>query len=346
MRKTLPDDFQKLLSDGDLDALKAVFETCQINAYERYSKTPALALRSCPDKLTYWLVEKGADVMTLDIYGQTPLHCRASYREANIAILLELGADLNLQSPSRGSPLHCTVGQLNMHHAKTLIDSGADVNARNRDGNTALDLALLYCSSVDLPNLVPYAEFFLKAGAIETPDMKTSLTGIGTSFEFRRSEINPEYIEAMSDALFRLYDLFNVDPVPRRKVQDGIASIAASFGSVDERHFELGQLLVPPSGAADTVQGEVIRISGKIYRELNHHGGVNWGSDFRKMAKAFSLHIRSAKRLSTDVCDEAERVIQEIETGYGDAEELLSMALDWVSLNPKPIKLSKPDYSI
>lgn len=345
-RKTLPEVFQDLLREGNFDALKAIFDTCQIDAYERYSKMPALAFGGCSDELTYWLVKQGADVMALDTYAQTPLHCRASDPDANIAILLELGADVNVQSPSRGTALHCTASQLNLHHAKTLIGHGADVNATNRDGVTTLDWALQICSNSDLPQIVLYAEYFLEEGAIKTPQMKNSVSRIGTSFEFHRGNFSPDSLKATNGALFRLYDIFGVEPIPRRKMHDGLSPIIAGAGSVNDRHYELWQLLVPTSGAADTVQGEIVRISGKIYRELNHDGGVNWGRSYRELAKEFLVLIRSGEPLSPDACAEAEAVIGEIETGYGDALELLGMAVDWVALNPTPIKLPAPDYAL
>lgn len=345
-RKTLPKDFQDLLREGDLNILKAVFNTCEINAYERYSKEPALAFTFCSDELTRWLVEQGADTMARDIYNQTPLHIRASDPSANIQILLELGADVNAYSRSRGTPLHRTASRAILHHAKALVASGADVNKTDGDGNTPLAWTLDICQNSEVVETVPYVEFLLENGARKTPEMKGYVTRIGHSFEFHRSNFNLKYVEQTSDALHRLYEIFEVEPVPRRKLHDDKSPIVSGAGSANDRHYELWQLLVPSSGAASTVQGEVIRISGKVYRELAFDGGVNWGNDFRKMVKAFLVHIRSGEQLPPQVCIEADAVIGTIEAGYGDAEEFLEMAVDWVALNPMPVKLPPPDYSL
>lgn len=329
-----------------MNALKAVFETCEVNAYERYSKTPALAFYLCSDVFTYWLVDQGADLMARDIYDQTILHIRASDPDANIAILLELGADVNAYSRSRGTPLTQTAARFILHHAKMLIANGADVNKTDGDGNTPLAWALQICQNMDLVEAVPYVEFLLEKGARKTAEMKDSTTRIGTSFEFHRSTFNPKHVEQTSHALHCLYDIFEVEPVPRSALGDGGAAILAHGTSVDDRHYALWQLLVPSSGPASTVQGEIIRISGKVHRELAHDGGVNWGAEFRKMTKAFLAHIRSGDPLPAQVCLEAEAAIDAIEAGYGDAEELLEMAVDWVALNPTPIRLPPTDYSI
>ena len=48
-KKTLPANFKELLEAKDLDALKAVFNECELNAYDRYSfKTPALSFYKIP----------------------------------------------------------------------------------------------------------------------------------------------------------------------------------------------------------------------------------------------------------------------------------------------------------
>ena len=41
-------------------------------------------------------------------------------------------------------------------------------------------------------------------------------------------------------------------------------------------------LLVPPKGKAETAQGEVIRIAGRIEYEFLDNGCINWDEDFKK----------------------------------------------------------------
>lgn len=91
-RKTLPKDFDQQLAAGDIKALKAVFDSCDLNARGGVFKQTALAFVDCPDELTRWLIKQGADVSAPDSYGETPLHARAGHWKGNVDLLLELGA--------------------------------------------------------------------------------------------------------------------------------------------------------------------------------------------------------------------------------------------------------------
>ena len=69
-KKTLPANFNELLEAKDLDALKAVFNECELNAYDRRSfKTPALSFYKIPLELMDWLIAQGADINAKDNMG-------------------------------------------------------------------------------------------------------------------------------------------------------------------------------------------------------------------------------------------------------------------------------------
>ena len=106
-------------------------------------------------------------------------------------------------------------------------------------------------------------------------------------FEFHRSNYNPDSAEETSKALTKLYELFDVTPAPPRQMHDGKSPIHPKAKTWQKQHQELWQLLVPSSGNAETIQGEVIRISGKISHEIEGNGGCNSDKDFARMADAF-----------------------------------------------------------
>ena len=69
-RVTLPKDFNELLTDGNIDQLKAVYDKCELTAHDgRYSLSTALHFGGVPDELVIWLVEEGLDINTPDYYG-------------------------------------------------------------------------------------------------------------------------------------------------------------------------------------------------------------------------------------------------------------------------------------
>ncbi|OFN08161.1 hypothetical protein [Corynebacterium sp. HMSC074C11] len=64
-RKKLVEDFEELLEAGDMDALKAVYDTCALDAVFGYNKDTALALRDTPSELMRWLIDQGLDINRL-----------------------------------------------------------------------------------------------------------------------------------------------------------------------------------------------------------------------------------------------------------------------------------------
>jgi hypothetical protein len=366
-KKLLPKDFEGQLKIGDFDALKSIFDTCDVDARGGVFKQTALAFNECPDELARWLVEQGADISAGDTYGETPLHARARHWQGRIAVLLELGADVHQGVGGRGTPLHFAAAVGNIDTAQLLLQHGARAEALNSDNLTPLAYALQRCSNAQIEKMAAMAELLLdadankptkpkglfarvfgSAGARATDsisNLKALVQRIGTDFEFHRSNFSPEMLDATSAALEKLYVLFGVTPVPRRAIHDGKSPIVANTTRWQDQHQELWDLLVPSSGPADTIQGEVIRIPGKIRDEIEGNGGVNWDSEYKKMADAFLVHIGSGVRLPDGELAEARTIVANVKGRRGDTERMCELAVNWVALNPKPKNLPTPVYA-
>ena len=120
------------------------------------------------------LIEAGADVNAQNKKGQTPLHLCL---DENLAkLFIEAGADVNAKDHNGNTRLHafipCDDDCIDDYDAvddayyhlegyirvmKVLIEAGADVNAKNNEGKTPLDLSGYY--KVD--------DVLIKAGAID-----------------------------------------------------------------------------------------------------------------------------------------------------------------------------------
>jgi ankyrin repeat protein len=343
-RKTLPGNFEELLNKGDIQELKHVFDKCEIDARGGYGKQTALAYDNCPHELAKWLVEQGADLQATDIWGNTPLHSRSRSIFGNIESLLELGADIHDKSSSIGTPLHAAADSHNVENTKLLLAHGAHIDALNPSGYTPLEQALRTCNNIDIVRTVEISNIYLDAGFQITPAMKEFVAEIGKRFEFHRANFNKDAVVEVSNALEELYEIFGVGPIAKRVLHDGSSPISTSAKSWQEQHEELWDLLVPSRGPAETIQGEVIRITGRIAHELEGNGGVNWDDDYNKMADAVLVFLKQGKQLSSSELAEAERIVHEIKKRAGDTARLCELAVRWVIDNPSPLKLSLVAY--
>ncbi|MDJ1501240.1 ankyrin repeat domain-containing protein [Xanthocytophaga agilis] len=344
-RKTLPKNFEELLSTGDLQALKAVFTTCEPDARGGYAKATALDFDNCPHELAVWLVQQGAYLQATDTWGNTPLHNRSRSVHGNIKSLLTLGAYVHAKNNHKDTPLHTAASAHNVENTELLLAYGAYIHALNSDGNTPLEQALQMCRNAYIVNTVKLAKIYLQAGVQITPKMKGFVHAIGKQFEFYRAGFNQEYVEEVSAALEELYQLFDVEPVAKRILHDGKSPITTTTQTWQQQHTELWNLLVPSSGPAATLQGEVIRITGRIANEVQGNGGINWDSEYKKMADAFLAFIKEGNPLSSSEIVEAQELVRKIKRRSGDTSRLCELGVQWVTNNPLPLILSHVEYN-
>ena len=348
-RVTLPKEFNELLTDGNIDQLKAVYNKCELTAHNgRYSLSTALHFGGVPDELVIWLIEQGLDINIPDYYGATPLYRQAILGRDTVKLLCELGADIEKPNTYGDTPLHMAAEFFHPRTVKFLIDKGANVNAKNDMGRTPLASVLMVCRGIYIAQTAEIASMLLDAGAKKTPAMKEKVENIGKDFEFHRESIHPDYVEAADKGLTKLYELFDVKPVEKRLTHDGVSPILVKEGSWEEQYEELWSFLIPSSGAAKTVQGEVIRIPGRVRDELDRNGGVNWDRDYRKMLQALPQYLSLGSSLSEQELAETKELIAQVHGKDFDDEprldRLCQLALAWIEQNPEPLPLEEPSY--
>jgi hypothetical protein len=345
-KTSLPKDFRDLLKRGNIEEIMVVFRDCDVTARGGYGKETALAFDQLPDEVATWLVQNGADLKATDTWGNTPLHTRARSARSSIQLLLSLGADPHARNHYHETPLHTAATSHNAGSARLLIESGASIDALDGKGLTPLESALQSCANIHIEAAVELSELLLRSGATRTPRMKDFVIKIGKNFEFHRSGFNPEFVEGVSTALSKLYEIFEVTPVPARQFHDGQSPIRLKSKRWQEQHQELWQLLVPSSGQADTVQGEVTRITGRISDEIYRNGGANWDKDYSKMADAFLSFVETGEGLAQKEREEVRSILQELKKNQnGDTDRLAELAVKWVIQNPNPMKLGKQPYN-
>ncbi|PWB28398.1 ankyrin repeat domain-containing protein [Flavobacterium sp. HTF] len=348
-KKTLPKNFDELIEKKDIEALKAVFDTCELEARGGYGKSTALSFWSIPDELVRWLVQNGADIEAVDIYKRTALHQNAMIHTGKITTLLELGANVHAIDNYGDTPLHfATSSGFNADAVKKLIEYGADINSLNNSKQTPLERALIRANNTNLVNLVKISKLLLKSDSKISQTMKDAVIRRGEDFEFHRENFNKDFLEETDNALNELYEIYDVSPVKRRILHDGVSPIFVTGSTWKEQYEKLWELLIPSRGSSKTVQGEVIRIAGKVRDEIYRNGGGNWNIDFKKMLDAFFIHLSSNNSLPDDELAKADLIIKDIrKNGDGETDELnflCELATKWVLANTSPVLLSKPNY--
>jgi ankyrin repeat protein len=90
-------------------------------------------------KKTAELIDGGVDVNGKDAKGTFPLLLACSYKDNDemIELLLSKGADPNVRGPNGESPLGLAA-KYSLKTVQMLVDKGADVNAEDNAGFTAL----------------------------------------------------------------------------------------------------------------------------------------------------------------------------------------------------------------
>lgn len=348
-RVTLPKEFKNLMDEGNIEALKAVYDRCELTAHDgRFSLCTPLHMGGVPDELVIWLVEQGLDINIPDYYGATPLYRQAILGRDTVKLLCELGADIEKPNTYGDTPLHMAAEFFHPRTVKFLIDKGANVNVENDMGRTPLASVLMVCRGLYIAQTAEIASMLLDAGAKKTSQMKEKVEQIGKDFEFHRESIHPDYIEGADKGLAKLYELFDVKPVAKRITHDGVSPIFVKEGSWEERYEELWSFLIPSSGAAKTVQGEVIRIPGRVRDELDRNGGVNWDRDYRKMLQALPQYLSLGISLTEQELAETKELIAQVHGKDFDDEprldRLCQLAIAWIKQNPEPLLLEKTSY--
>lgn len=349
-RVTLPKNFKELIQTDDLEMMKAVYEQCELYAsYDgRYGLNTALHYGGVPDELVVWLVEQGLDVNIENYYGRTPLYEQATLGRNTVKLLFELGGDIEKSDQYGNSPLHTAAKFFHTDTVLFLVEKGANIHAQNHMGKTPLAIALSVCCNANICKMAEIASILLQAGSYITSDMTEDIKRIGEEFEFHRADFNRSYIVQTIKGLEKLYKLFGVEPIAERKIHDQVSPIIVEDGEWKKQYEALWNLLVPSTGPAKTVQGEVIRISGRVQDELYRNGGVNWDKDYRKMLNALLRYFTLGVSLPEGEMEEAKKLTSSISAKCDDdfiTERLCELSVLWILSNPNPIPLEKTNYT-
>jgi len=137
------------VSSGSTDTVKVLISAgADINVKREdtagYTPLMELAINGEPEQMASELIELGADVNLVNVYGRSALFYAVHYGHFKmVKILVAKGAQINLQTLNGSTPLMEGVvrglivdDEIRIVHF--LIDHGADVNIKDKEGHTAL----------------------------------------------------------------------------------------------------------------------------------------------------------------------------------------------------------------
>lgn len=340
--KVLLKNYSDIVFSRDMDAFNKMFEKCDITAI--IPRTKNMNILSFPGlniKQLQFLIDN-----RIDINGDCGNGLSAVAYQANsvekLKLLIQNGADINLKiSAYPGSALEYAEAHHFINNISNLIECGVNADKIN------LEEMIYYTQNTNIVSLLKITKYKLSKGEEITEKMRNMIYSLGEKFEFYRDSYDKNSVDEVSEALYELYKIYDVEPVPKRVLFDGKSDIVVTAKKWQQQHEELWKMLVPAQGFANTVQGEVIRIVGKVLYELLDNGGINWDSDFKRMVEAIPKYLKKGKSNDSSLLEEVDNIVKHFskQTDESTLCRLNELVVNWVIANPKPIKLTKVDYT-
>ena len=112
-----------------------------VNSLEEYRAALHFACLKGYLPIVQYLIQKGANIDSKDMYKETPLH-HACWK-GNLTVvqyLIEKGANIEAKDRNQYTPLHFASYHDKTEVIKYLISKGANKNAKTKDGETPHDL--------------------------------------------------------------------------------------------------------------------------------------------------------------------------------------------------------------
>lgn len=249
--------------------------------------------------------------------------------------------------PGEDTALHRAARDLSAESVQRQLDAGADPDALDSWEWTPLDLVAFGTEYWRAQEALNAAILLIGVSAKKTiaSDAASHLRR-----EFRdahRAHANGNLRNDQMQAFRDLLELLSVpEPVVVKPLASGEQITVASQGW-KQQFSELWQLLVPENGAAESVQGEVIRIAGRVGYEILNNGGGNWDEDFEAMLDAFLTFTTRGEPLPSAGHDRASQARESLRGGQfceEDVDEITRASVAWVLLNPYRIPLPSPPY--
>lgn len=184
-KKAAYNEAEQLAKKKEIDTLDEKGDTPLVNAIKENNLA-----------LVIELIKQGANIEKANKGGFRPLHIAARDNYPEIAKFLcknNIQIDATCQN-SEVTALHLAAWRGNLDIVKLLLENGADINKKNKDGNTALFMTALK----NCPEIAKIAKFLVNNQADYNIRNKSGQTALDWAIKNKRTEIAELLSQKMS----------------------------------------------------------------------------------------------------------------------------------------------------
>ena len=271
------------------------------------------------------MLAAGVDVNAAS-HGETALMRASANGCAQVVeVLLAAGARVDAQGMRAGA-LHLALDRFQTKIALRLIEAGADLDTLDAHGNTPLFIAVMRQGTEAC------IEAMIERGANPYQRMRHGNWAMKVALES-----SPARVALLEKTQHR------DDPTATGWMPPDVASTTLAFkpgAPWPALRDTLFEQLVPPSGESNSVQGELVRCSNKLFSEAMRNANGNFDSFFRGLG-------RFLERLLTEPFSESEQAalrndIKALTRGTLDGDihaRVAEAVVRWCQAHPKLIAL-------
>ena len=358
LRKTLPADIKQIIASGDVEAVARAVERCEVGAYLRGSAYESRLMHfPASEEITDFLLARGEDINSRDRYEHTPIHARVRSRCLDqIPMLIARGGDINARDTSDQTALFDVVERFPVADVSRMISWGADplvvADSRVYGKATLVENVVSWHNFLDAPRALAVIRLLLSVGAPVGERVPTALRAMDRMrctfiTHGLPDHLSQSRVDEASAALSELCALFGVEQREAKPAPVVGERLVFDAGATPKQVFSrLWDQLVPDSGQCQTLQGEVIRIAGRVGHEVFDNGGINWDRSFGKLLDQYLGVVRSGLPMPPASVARAESAVASLKgrsMSHQAVDDITELAVEWVRLNPVLVELDLPD---
>ena len=358
LRKTLPADIEQIIASGDVEAVARAVERCEVGAYLRGDAYESRLMHfPASEEIMDFLLARGEDINSRDRYERTPIHARVSSRCLDqIPMLIARGGDINARDTSDQTALFGVVERFPVADVSRMIAWGADplvvADSRVYGKATLVENVVSWHNFLDAPRALAVIRLLLSVGAPAGERVPIALRAMDrTRCTFIThglpETVSQEEFDEASAALSELCTLFGVEQREAQRAPGVGETLNFDAGATPTQMFSrLWDQLVPDSGQCKTLQGEVIRIAGRVGHEVFDNGGINWDRSFGALLDQYLSVVRSGLPLPPSSVARAEAAAASLKgrsMSHQAVDDITELAVEWVRLNPVLVESDLPD---